>query len=78
MAYGNKSIASRIEWCQRQSMQACVLLEVAGWHAEEDGLWDALLNRDHTTQYQQGPSADRSPLIVQAGTRILQACACSK
>jgi hypothetical protein len=49
------SIKSRIEWCRRQSMQACAPLEAAGWHAEEDGLWDALLNRDHTTQYQRCP-----------------------
>ena len=49
------SIASRIEWCRRQSMQACTPLEAAGWQAEEDGLWDALLNRDHTTQYQHCP-----------------------
>ena len=47
------SIASRIEWCRRQSMQACSPLEAAGWQAEEDGLWDALLDRDHTNQYQQ-------------------------
>ena len=49
------SIASRIEWCRRQSMQACAPLEAAGWQAEEDGLWDALLDRDHTNQYQQSP-----------------------
>ncbi len=50
------SIASRIEWCRRQSMQACTPLEAAGWQAEEDGLWDALLDRDHTNQYQQSPT----------------------
>ena len=50
------SIASRIEWCRRQSMQACAPLEAAGWQAEEDGLWDALLDRDHTNQYQQSPT----------------------
>jgi hypothetical protein len=49
------SIASRIEWCRRQSMHACSPREVAGWEAEEDGLWDALLNRDHTNQYRQHP-----------------------
>ena len=50
------SIASRIEWCRRQSMQACTPLEAAGWQAEEDGLRDALLDRDHTNQYQQSPT----------------------
>lgn len=55
MAYATKSIASRIEWCRRQRTQACAQLELAGWQAEEDGLRDALLNRDHTIQYQQCP-----------------------
>ena len=50
-----KSIASRIEWCRRQSTQACAPRELAGWQAEEEGLRDALFNRDHTNQYQQGP-----------------------
>ena len=49
------SIASRIEWCRRQSMHVCSPREVAGWEAEEDGLWDALLNRDRTNQYRQRP-----------------------
>ena len=49
------SIASRIEWCRQQSMHASSPREITGWDAEEDGLWDALLNRDHSNQYQQGP-----------------------
>jgi hypothetical protein len=49
------SIASRIEWCRQQSMHACSPRETTGWEAEEDGLWDSLLNRDHSNQYQQGP-----------------------
>ncbi len=52
MSYANKSIASRIEWCRRQRTLAYAQLELAGWQAEEDGLRDALLNTDHTTQYQ--------------------------
>ena len=55
MAYTTTSIASRIEWCRRQRTQACAQLELEGWQAEEDGLWDALLDRDHTNQYQQSP-----------------------
>jgi hypothetical protein len=50
MAYATKSIASRIEWCQRQKTQAHTLLEREGWQAEEEGLQDALLNRVHTNQ----------------------------
>jgi hypothetical protein len=49
------SITSRIEWCRRQSMQANSPREAAGWVAEEDGLRDALLNRDHSNQYRPGP-----------------------
>ena len=55
MAYTNESIASRIAWCQQQKTQSSVPLDLEAWHAEEEGLWDALLNRDHTKQYQQGP-----------------------
>lgn len=51
----SKSIASRIEWCQRLSVEACAPLEIAEWRAEAEGLRDALLHSDHTTQYQQGP-----------------------
>jgi hypothetical protein len=50
MAYAIQSIASRIEWCRRQSTQACAPIEIAGWRAEAEGLQDALLDRDHTTQ----------------------------
>jgi hypothetical protein len=49
------SIASRIEWCRRQSMQACTQLEREGWQAEVEGLRDALLHRVHTAQYQHCP-----------------------
>ena len=77
MAYATKSIASRIEWCRRQSTQTCTPLEAAGWQAEEDGLWDALLNRDHTTQYQQGPPAvlERYVLGFQDGDAMLRTAA---
>jgi hypothetical protein len=77
MAYATKSIASRIEWCRRESTKACAPLEAAGWHAEEDGLRDALLNRDHTTQYQQGPPAvfERYALGLQDGHALLRTAA---
>jgi hypothetical protein len=55
MAYATKSIASRIEWCRRQRTQARAQLELEGWQAEEEGLRDALLNSDHTNQYQHCP-----------------------
>lgn len=77
MVYATKSIASRIDWCRRQSTQTCAPLERAGWHAEKEGLWDALLNRDHTTQYQQGPPAvlERYALGLQDGHAMLRTAA---
>jgi len=77
MAYANKSITARIEWCQRQSTQACAPLETAGWRAEVEGLEDALLHRDHTNQYQQGsPSVfERYALGLQDGQAVLRAAA---
>ena len=55
MMFEPNNIISRIEWCRRQETQARTPLELEGWHAEEEGLCDALLNRDHTNQYQHGP-----------------------
>ena len=77
MAYATKSIALRIDWCRRQSTQTCAPLERAGWHAEEEGLWDALCNRDRTTQYQQGPPAvfERYALGLQDGRALLRTAA---
>jgi len=74
MAYANKSITARIEWCQRQSTQACAPLEIAGWRADAEGLEDTLLHRDHTNQYQQGsPSVfERYALGLQDGQAVLR------
>jgi hypothetical protein len=77
MAYANKYIASRIEWCRQQSTQTCAPLESAGWRAEAEGLHDALLHRDHTNQYQQGsPSVfERYALGLQDGQALLRTAA---
>lgn len=77
MAYTTKYIASRIEWCRRQSMQACSSLESAGWRAEAEGLQDALLQRNHTGQYRQGPSSafERYTMGLQDGHAVLRAAA---
>jgi len=56
MAYMTRSLTARIDWCRRQSTQACAPLEIAEWRAEAEGLEDALLHRDRTSLYQQGPS----------------------
>jgi hypothetical protein len=55
MVYTHESIASRIAWCQRQKTQTSAELDLQGWHAEEEGLRDALHNRDHTNQYRDYP-----------------------
>jgi hypothetical protein len=78
MADETRSIASRIEWCRRQSTHArAQLLELEGWQAEEEGLRDALFNRDHTTQYQQGPPAvfERYAMGLQDGHAVLRTAA---
>ena len=77
MAYWNKSIASRIEWCRRQSTQARTPLELAGWHAEAEGLQDALLDSDQTTQYRQDPASvfERYATGLQDGRSMLRAAA---
>ncbi len=58
MAYVTRSLTARIDWCRRQSTQACAPLEIAEWRAEAEGLEDALLHRDRTSLYQQGPSCE--------------------
>jgi hypothetical protein len=47
----NPSIISRIVWCRRLRRQASTQPEVEGWRAEEQGLCDALLMRDHSNHY---------------------------
>lgn len=72
-----KSIAFRIEWCRLQSTQARAPREREGWQAEEEGLRDALFNRDHTTQYQQGPPGVfmRYAIGLQDGHALLRTAA---
>ena len=77
MAYANKSITARIEWCRRQSTQSCAPLEIAEWRAEAEGLEDALLHRDHTNQYQQGPPGvfERYAMGLEDGQAVLRTAA---
>ena len=71
------SIASRIEWCRRQSTQARTQLEREGWHAEVEGLRDALLDRVHTNQYQHGPPGvfERYVIGLEDGYAIMRTAA---
>jgi hypothetical protein len=77
MEYKTKSIASRIEWCLRQKTQACAQFEREGWQAEEEGLRDALLNRNHTNQYQHCPPGvfGRYMMGLQDGQALIHAAA---
>ncbi len=65
----------RIEWCRRQVAQACTEPEVDGWRAEENGLRDAVMNRDRTDDYRLCPPGilARYVLGFQDGTVLLRA-----
>lgn len=77
MGYVTETIASRIVWCQQQKTRACAQLELEGWNAEEAGLRDALLNRDHTNQYRYCPSGvlERYTMGLQDGLALIRAAA---
>ena len=77
MVYLTESITSRIVWCQQQKTQARAQPEFEGWSAEEAGLRDALLNRDHTDQYRYGRSEvfERYVTGLQDGLAMIRAAA---
>ena len=74
MMFEPNNIISRIEWCRRQETQARTPLELEGWYAEEEGLRDALLNRDHTNQYRDYPQGvfERYLLGLQDGRAMIR------
>jgi len=45
------AVTCRIVWCRRQRARACSENERDAWRAEEDGLRDAVLRRDHVDKY---------------------------
>jgi hypothetical protein len=75
MTYLSESIAARIAWCQRQKSQARAQLELEEWHAEEEGLRDAVLNRDHTNHYRCSPPGvfERYVMGLQDGLALIRA-----
>ena len=77
MAYTSESIASRIAWCQRQKTQTSARLDLEAWDAEEEGLRDALLNRDHTYQYRDYPRGvfERYLMGLQDGRAMIRIAA---
>jgi len=77
MAYTSESIASRIAWCQRQKTQSSAQLDLEAWHAEEEGLRDALFNRDHIDLYRDYPEGvfERYLLGLQDGRAMIRIAA---
>jgi len=65
----------RIAWCREQMAQASTEFELDGWRAEEEGLRDALLNRDYTDHYRLSPPEifERYVRGMQDGTILLRA-----
>jgi hypothetical protein len=80
MMFEPTNIISRIEWCRRQETQARTPLELEGWQAEEEGVRDALLNRNHTHQYHHGPICVycRYVMGLQDGEALIRATAMDK
>ena len=74
MAMTNPSITFRIVWCRRLRKQAPTRAEEEGWLAEEQGLRDALLTRDHSYHYRsQLPSVfDRYLLGFQDAQALIR------
>ena len=74
MAHTNESIASRIAWCQRQITHTSERLDLEAWQAEEEGLRDALFDRDHTDQYQDCPRGvfERYVMGLQDGRAMIR------
>ncbi len=74
LAQTRTTIGARIEWCRRQETQACTRAELDAWRAEEEGLRDALLNRDRTYQYRYSPSRifERYAIGLQDGRALIR------
>ncbi|HSA62880.1 MAG TPA: hypothetical protein VLE03_11645 [Nitrospiraceae bacterium] len=75
MAYATNPVIFRIEWCRRQRAKVQTGPELEGWRAEEEGLRDALLNRNHTNEYRQSPPEvfERYEMGFQDGQALMRA-----
>lgn len=75
MALATDPVLFRIEWCRRQRTKAHTGPEHEGWLAEEEGLRDALLNRDHTSHYRHAAPGmlERYVLGFQDGRALIRA-----
>jgi len=75
MKYPSNPIQFRIAWCQRQRAKAGTATEAEGWYAEEEGLKDALLHRNHMNHYQLAPPEvlERYMMGLQDGDALMRA-----
>jgi hypothetical protein len=75
MASIKNPVVFRIEWCRRQRTKAHPGPEHDGWRAEEEGLRDALLNRDHMWEYRHASPEmlERYVLGLQDGQALIRA-----
>ncbi len=75
MAYAPNPVIFRIKWCRRQRAKVHIGSELEGWHAEEEGLKDALLNRNHMNEYRQSPPElfERYMMGLQDGKALIRA-----
>src|SRR5215831_5110282 len=74
MAHVSTSIEARMTRCRRQRTQARTQAELDAWRAEEAGLRDALLERDHRHQYRDRPAAvfGRYAMGVEDGKALIR------
>jgi hypothetical protein len=74
MEDSNTSVLARIEWCRRQRTQARTAPELEEWRAEEEGLLDAFLKRDHTNHYRySSPSVfERYAMGLEDGQALIR------
>jgi len=56
MNHMTSPVTSRIVWCRRQKAKAHTDHELESWRAEEEGLRDAVLYRDHVNKYRHRSS----------------------
>jgi len=80
MDYTTSPVTSRIVWCRRQRAKACTEAELEDWHAEEKGLRDAVLHRDHVNTYRHGPSSilERYVLGFQDAKALIRAASATR
>ena len=69
----NDGLIARIGWCHRQAIEALTTLEAEEWYAEQNGLIDALIERDGTHQYEDRPALqERYTRGLEDGSVLIQ------